>query len=169
MRKRRLLEVAGLLLLAGCSETRSETWQVAAHRASCLGEAASLCLIVQRPGSSSPQFHYFGVVGFDPQWGHEYTIDVQVTPVSNPPQDGSSEDVTLRGVKRDEAVPSGTTFRFRVFEAGPGQNEFLSDRRRRGPARRRRAVRMSGGLGRVRTNTRADRERNGIRDHVRAR
>ena len=99
---------------------------MAAHRASCIGEAASLCLIVQRPGSSSPQFHYFGVVGFDPQWGHEYTIDVQVTPVSNPPQDGSSEDVTLRSVKRDEAVPPGTTFRFRVFEAGPGQNEFLS-------------------------------------------
>lgn len=126
MLKRRLLEVVGLLLLGGCSETRTETWQVAAHRASCTGEATGLCLIVQRPSSSSPQLHYFGIVGFAPQWGHEYTIGVQLTPVSNPPQDGSSEDVTLRGVQRDEVVSPGTTFQFRVFESGSGQNALLS-------------------------------------------
>ena len=119
-----LTGVVGLTVLAGCSSSRMETWEVAGHRAPCTGVEAELCLLVYEPGSSRFGLNYSEIEGFGPQWGHEYTINVEITEVSNPPADGSSQLVTLRKVRRDEPLPPGTTFAFQV--AGPDASSFVS-------------------------------------------
>lgn len=125
--KRGALGLMGVFLAIGCSaESRTETWNVSAHRAPCMGFIPSLCLLVSDPGSSQPSFHYDGIAGLTPRWGHEYTVDVLITPVADPPADGSSLDFKLLRIRRDEAVPAGTTFPFVVMAATPGLTPFLS-------------------------------------------
>jgi hypothetical protein len=120
------LGLVAVFFAIGCSESRTATWEISAHRAPCVGEATSLCLIAREAGASEPSYHYDEIAGFAPQWGHEYTVDVRITSISNPPADGSSLEFTLLRVRRDEAVLPGTTFQFVVIALGPGYTPFLS-------------------------------------------
>ena len=114
----------GLLIAVGCSSSQRETWDVAAHRQPCVGLAEQLCLVVKRPSSSMPGTYYSEIAGLTPQWGHEYTVDVDITPVSPVPADGSSERVNLAAIRRDAPVPAGTTFQFDMFAGRP--DRYLS-------------------------------------------
>jgi hypothetical protein len=104
-----------------------QTIDIAAHRAPCMGITEQLCLVVKKSGASNLGFEYGQIEGLIPKWGHQYTVDIEVVPVPNPPADGSSLRSVLRSLRRDEVVAAGTIFKFRVFsEGGANPARFVS-------------------------------------------
>lgn len=63
---------------------------VADHTAPCMGVAPMTCLVVREDPNAEWTFHYFGISGFDYEPGYFYHLRVEITPVDNPPIDGSS-------------------------------------------------------------------------------
>lgn len=63
---------------------------VADHTAPCTGVAPMTCLVVREDPEAEWDYHYFGIKGFDYEPGYFYHLRVEVTPVENPPIDGSS-------------------------------------------------------------------------------
>jgi len=63
---------------------------VAADRVDCVGAGPQSCLQVKRPGSERFELFYQHIEGFDHQPGYQYQIEVSISPVANPPADGSS-------------------------------------------------------------------------------
>jgi hypothetical protein len=103
-----------------------EMMEIAGHRAPCVGSTTQLCLVVKKPGQASLGLFYDSIEGLAPRWGREYTVEMDVVPVPNPPADGSSLRYVLRTIVRDEAVPPGRSFNFRVFDAGSGVAAFVT-------------------------------------------
>lgn len=63
---------------------------VADHTAPCTGVAPMTCLLVREDPDAEWDYHYFGIEGFDYEPGYFYHLRVEITPVENPPIDGSS-------------------------------------------------------------------------------
>jgi len=78
------------------------TLEVAATRVPCHGFVATECIQVREPPAADWTYFYDPIEGFDYQPGFEYTIRVAVSPVLNPPQDGSSRTYRLVAVLRKE-------------------------------------------------------------------
>lgn len=108
-RMRHRLHIAvflGGLCLAAC---REETWQIEHYKTLCYGLEWSSCLLVDR-GDGKQTFEFDSIAGFTYQWGHRYRVRVRITPVENPPADGSSQHTSLLRIEADEILPAGTPF-----------------------------------------------------------
>jgi hypothetical protein len=116
------------LSLVGCAGG-IQTWTVDPNMQPCWGMAPAMCL-----GYTLDDGTHDSMLGrpsgFDFQWGVVQTIEVLVTPVPNPPADGSSIDYDLVSVIESEEVADGTTFSLNLdldhLSAGsPGQFSLL--------------------------------------------
>ncbi len=94
------------LTLSACGTT--ETYNIAAHKAPCVGVGLFLCSIVD--SGEGDEYFYDGIDGFEFAWGTEVTAEVRKTKVVNPPADGSSSRYTLVEILDDEPVATGTEF-----------------------------------------------------------
>jgi hypothetical protein len=90
------------------------TMEIDHHRAPCTGEGRFLCLRARDKGEADFTFMYGGITGFEHQWGHTYVLEVEETPVPDPPADGSSIERSLKSVVSDTPVTPGTTFVVKV-------------------------------------------------------
>ena len=123
---RRLVATAGLLLLlaaGGCGilgigDATVRTYEVAAHKGTCYGLFATLCLQVREPGDTEFQNLFETPSGFDYEWGFDYVIEVEEHDVENPPADGSSIRRVLREVLSKVPVASGSTFELTLGGGG---------------------------------------------------
>ena len=71
------------------------TLYVGPELAECTGAAPQTCMMVKDSLDGEYQFFYNQIEGFTFVEGYEYQLKVQVTPVENPPADGSSLSYTL--------------------------------------------------------------------------
>lgn len=103
-----------LLLGTGCGH--QEVWEVDHYRSSCHGIGPGLCVTVKDALTGKGVRVHGGIKGFSHEWGYRYKIEVAVTPVLNPPQDGSSVRYEL--VRILEKTPVSTDESFAIT-AGP--------------------------------------------------
>ncbi|MFI9504325.1 DUF4377 domain-containing protein [Nocardia sp. NPDC052566] len=69
----------------------------------CTGVAPMTCLQVKRNPDSEWELFYNQIAGFEYQPGYHYQLEVEETPVANPPADASS--VSYRLIKIVNKVP----------------------------------------------------------------
>lgn len=117
-----------LSLVTGCVGG-VETWTVEPALQPCWGVGPQMCMQVT-PEGGDRELLYSGVSGFTFEWGVTQTIEVQVTPVPNPPADGSSVDYDLIEVVDSQPVGAGTQVQLTLgadhLSAGsPGQFSLL--------------------------------------------
>lgn len=99
------------LALASCSPAKDlTTYKVASATTIGYGVAPQVCLLVKEGEASDWELFYSQIEGFDYQPGYEYVLQVQKTPVANPPADGSSIRYTLvkvvsKQAKQSEGLP----------------------------------------------------------------
>ena len=75
---------------------------------SCTGECTTLCMVTSNGSMYDP------IEGLPFAWGRRKTVRLAVTPVPDPPADGSSIVYSLLEVLSDEPVPPGTTFSWKT-------------------------------------------------------
>jgi hypothetical protein len=97
------------IALLGCG-SESITMEVNHFRAPCTGLDRQLCMQTREQGEADFGYFYDGIAGFNHRWGHTYTLEVEVTEVDDPPEDGSSLQYTLKSVVSDAPVAASTTF-----------------------------------------------------------
>jgi hypothetical protein len=116
-----VFSVVGGLLVSGCggSDDANEvvTYEVAAYQSPCQGSTPQMCLNVRSPGQAAFTFFYSSISGFSPQWGRNYTIEVDITKVPNPPVNGSDRTYQLRRVISEAPVAQGTQFTVTALQA----------------------------------------------------
>lgn len=102
-----------LVLLAACRNDTSEispneaTLRVNYYREQCTGVEPQTCYLVQQDqkvGTDEWNYFYDQIEGFDYEEGFIYTLKVRITPVANPPADGSDRKYTLLEVLSKEKV-----------------------------------------------------------------
>lgn len=71
------------------------TMYVGPETAECTGVAPQTCLLVKETPDGEYQYFYDNIEGFEYEPGYNYELKVLVTPVENPPADGSSLKYTL--------------------------------------------------------------------------
>ena len=94
------------ILLTACT---SETIEVDHYRVPCTGEARFLCMRTREKGQKEYNLEYDSIADFNPEWGHRYTLEIDVSS-QIAPADGSSIRKELSSVVSDELVPASTTF-----------------------------------------------------------
>lgn len=110
-----MLLVAAAVASCGGNESREETWEVQASEQECFGFEPTLCLST-REGANGRWEYRFGIDGFHYELGNRYQVKVRITKISNPPQDGSDEEVELEDVLAKTTVPRSETFELSVTE-----------------------------------------------------
>lgn len=104
------------------------------YRQACEGVGQFLCLLVREEDEDSASFYYGGIVGFDHQWGHQYTLRVrrESIPEEELVADGSSIRDELVEIESESEDPEGTRYRLtrimlrdNTFERVDGQYEML--------------------------------------------
>lgn len=83
------------------------TLYVGPELADCTGAGPQTCMMVKDSPDGEYQFFYSQIEGFTFVEGFEYELKVQVTPVENPPADGSSLSYTL--VEEVSKTPADAT------------------------------------------------------------
>ena len=83
---------------------KNETMTVQHYKVPCQGESVQLCYLVKTQGQNDWEYFYDDIQGFDYEWGHVYTLEVNKTTIENPPQDGSSIAIKLVKVLKKEPV-----------------------------------------------------------------
>jgi hypothetical protein len=113
MTMRRFLSALALLaplVASGCTETGTMVLEIDHYRPLCFGVGRQMCMRVREAGQESYGLFYDGISGLSPEWGYRYTVEVSVTEVPDPPEDGSSVRHSLMSVISKEPVPPDTTF-----------------------------------------------------------
>ncbi len=96
--------------LVGLGDGETVVYEVAGQKASCTGLFQTLCLQVREPGEED-FYHLHGTpAGFEYQWGFEYVIEVEETPIEEPPADGSSIRRSLERIVSRTPVEAGSSF-----------------------------------------------------------
>ncbi len=89
----------------GPEGSRDITLLVAPEKVPCVGLSNQSCLLVRQPTSPSWEVFYDNISGFNYQSGFDYELVVRVTPVRNPPADGSSLSFRLvQQVRKTRAI-----------------------------------------------------------------
>lgn len=110
--------------------------EVESHRQTCQGEGQFLCLVVQEGAEENTSLYYGGIVGFDHQWGHQYTLKVrrEAVPEEERMADGSSVRDELVEIESETEDPQGTHYELtsimlldHTFERVDGQYEMLGN------------------------------------------
>ena len=95
-------------LLVAFSCAKEKTLFVSNHYADCVGSSPQRCLMVKENQGDEWQLFYDQIEGFNYEEGYFYELKVKVTPVKNPPADGSTMYYTLIKVvskTKVEALP----------------------------------------------------------------
>ena len=96
-----------LFVLVGCSVNKNiVTYTIASKSTIGYGVAPQRCLLVREGDEQSWSLFYSRIEGFDYEEGYEYVLNVQKTPVNNPPADVSSIRYTLVNILSKEARDS---------------------------------------------------------------
>ena len=106
-----LVTLSALTLLTACGGEMN-TVQVESYKVPCFGLVNGMCLLTQTAQEEVPSVNYDGIYGFTHEWGKTYEIVTETTHLSDPPMDGSSIQVDLIEIVKEELVPAGTTFSF---------------------------------------------------------
>ncbi|MEL6342708.1 MAG: DUF4377 domain-containing protein [Myxococcota bacterium] len=89
---------------SGAPDASVQTFEISDHRFPCVGEAVRLCMQIN--GS----YFYDEISGFSFQWGTASTATVSITPIDDPPADGSSARYELIEVVETQVASPGDTF-----------------------------------------------------------
>ncbi|WP_036186432.1 DUF4377 domain-containing protein [Marinimicrobium agarilyticum] len=109
-------------------------FEVEPYRQACVGEGQFLCLIVRAEDEESASLFYGGIIGFDHQWGHQYTLQVrrESIPEEELVADGSSVRHELVEIESETEDPEGTRYELtgiflldHTFERVDGQYEMI--------------------------------------------
>lgn len=95
-----------------CNST-GDTICVAPYQDPCHTLVPTLCLRLFTSTSTETSRMFFGIEGFEHQWGHTYELAVHRVTVPDPPADGSSVRTILDRVVSDTPVAPGTHFTIR--------------------------------------------------------
>ncbi|PID87281.1 MAG: hypothetical protein CSB13_00225 [Chloroflexi bacterium] len=88
------------------------TMYVGSEFVDCEGEGPQTCMLIKYSPDEEYQLFYNGIDGFTFEPGYEYELKVRVTPVENPPADGSSlrytlvEQVNKMSAGEEESLPA---------------------------------------------------------------
>lgn len=96
------------IFMAACGESEVRIVTVEHYLEPCTGVDFQLCMVIADDGEQT--LRYSEIDGFDPMPGHRYEIEVVISEVRNPPQDGSSTEWSLGSILRDTPVPLDTEF-----------------------------------------------------------
>ena len=96
--------------LCGCKEGQVRRWIVASQTRDCTGAGAQTCYLIRERESDPWQYFYGRIEGFDYHPGYQWTVDVRIRRVENPPADASSFSYELVRVvdkvqKESEGLP----------------------------------------------------------------
>ncbi len=116
-----LLFLPVLFLAWSCNsdpEPEIVQYQVNHHLRTAQGFIPTLSLMVREQPDSDWGNLFQNIEGFDYQWGFNYQVAALVTPIENPPQDGSNVQITLLEVLEKTPIAVGTTFDLLVKTGG---------------------------------------------------
>jgi heat shock protein HslJ len=103
--------------MTGQDEGDVVTMYVGPELADCVGVGPQECMLVKYSPEEEYQYFYNQIEGFTYEPGYEYELQVLVTPIENPPADGSSLKYTL--VEVVSQTPAGTS-----TESGEGETSL---------------------------------------------
>ena len=84
------------------SLSETKTLYVASYKKDCEGVAKKTCYLVKENPEDEWQLFYSEIEGFEYQAGTVYTITVEISPVENPPADGSMFEYKLVSIDRTD-------------------------------------------------------------------
>jgi len=87
------------------------------HKQECSGAAVQPCMLVKEEDDVEWNYFYDGIEGFEYEWGFLYRIEVLVSRVEDPPQDGSSRRYVLKNVIGKVKVEPDMHFEYISFHA----------------------------------------------------
>lgn len=73
------------MVLASCSDTKTEKITIASAQADCTGVGPMKCLLVKTSTDTDWTFMYEGIEGFNYEPGYEYVLEVQKVEREGPP------------------------------------------------------------------------------------
>lgn len=111
------MECVGTAPAADLGVCKKQSWNITHFRLPCIEEGPHLCMYVSPIGAGGGSFELFGgeIEGFEPIWGYDYIIDLDVEAVADPPADGPSWKHTLVAIWVTSSVEAGTTFDWPVL------------------------------------------------------
>ncbi|MCP4358634.1 MAG: META domain-containing protein [Chloroflexi bacterium] len=96
------------------------TLYVGPELAECTGAGLQMCMLVKENPDDEYQYFYNQIEGFTYEPGYEYELEVLVTPVENPPADGSSLNYSLvEEVSKTAVDTTGTETAVDTAESDP--------------------------------------------------
>lgn len=109
-----------LFFLAGCSESDSsdeqkvqrEIWNIASSPKLCQSVITNFCLRYTVEGDDEEKVLYAQVEGYSHTWGASDTIEIEKSPISNPPADGPTTKYKLLKVINYATAPIGIIFTY---------------------------------------------------------
>lgn len=118
------------LLLNACSndDESSEIRQLSiqSHKVVCEAVSQQLCLSASGQNDLTAFFPFYeDIRDFQFQWGHQYSLTVDVSRVENPPADSSDREYTLLSVDSESVDTAGTLYFYSDVELL--QNTFTKD------------------------------------------
>ncbi|WP_414827557.1 DUF4377 domain-containing protein [Alteromonas sp. H39] len=118
------------LVLSACSsdDDASEIRQltILSHKVVCEADSQQLCLSASGQNDLTAFFPFYeDIRDFQFQWGHQYTLTVDVSKVENPPADGSDRQYTLLSVDSESIDATGTLYLYSDVELL--ENTFTKD------------------------------------------
>ncbi|MCE9680384.1 DUF4377 domain-containing protein [Shewanella sp. AS1] len=121
MLKHGLVLLFGGAILTGCngSDDKAETLSlsVLSNPTVCTAVGNQLCLDVSGTGPVTAFMHFYGSIeGFTYQWGHFYSMTVEVSEIANPPADGSSLAYTLISIDTEVEDNLGSEYVYSNLE-----------------------------------------------------
>ncbi|WP_153913959.1 DUF4377 domain-containing protein [Shewanella sp. TC10] len=119
--------------LTGCSDSDSndeqkvqrEIWNIVGNPALCQGVITRFCLRYIVEGSDEETVLYDPVEGYNHTWGASDRIEIEKSPISNPPADGSSMKYTLLNIIDNSADPLGSIYTYN--DVPFNQASFIQD------------------------------------------
>ncbi|WP_218310715.1 DUF4377 domain-containing protein [Alteromonas antoniana] len=123
-----LLLAAMLLNACSSDDESSEVRQLSiqSHKVVCEAVSQQLCLSASGQNDLTAFFPFYeDIRDFQFQWGHQYSLTVEVSRVENPPADGSDREYTLLSVDSESVDTAGTLYFYSDVELL--QNTFTKD------------------------------------------
>ncbi|WP_144209666.1 DUF4377 domain-containing protein [Shewanella donghaensis] len=120
-----------LCLLTGCSDSDSsdeqklqrEIWNVVGNPKLCHSVIPRFCLGYTLEGNDEEKILYAPVEGYNHTWGISDRIEIEISPISNPPADESNMKYTLLSIINNDTDPLGSIYTYNDVPFNP--NTFI--------------------------------------------